>query len=419
MIAKYERRLMEVSRNTTIENFPSSQSLWGMRAKGYEEVTAQRAKLSGLFPLPTAQSSGDSKATSAPANEPEGLLLIGASKIDAIDSLGSRTVIVNSNEEVDFDDVADRIDRFVSLVDMEGLSVTSNIQKKHVVSGSLVIEFKTSQAATIALALGLKASDVLPDHFTLTFSRPGEYVVQCLPPYESTSDVLNTVTDSPRKLTLIVKKESSLTPLVDALMKIAPLRALQYLREVGTKEPLGIAFVEFHIDSKQYPRTKSAVMAISELSKKVAALDLVKEVQFSCIKVSENSIETSIQDCPIDIKTLKALVRNEYVPFHPKLKVIQLINVLTVADFSQRENIKFIEDDILQEARKFGPVVASHITKPDGPTTLQSGKLKMFIEFETEKNALECLMGMAGRAYNDRTVLCAFFDHRDYKLGLF
>lgn len=437
LITKYERRLAGLLRVPIIDKFPIIGSQWGTKPKGFEKVTAQRAKLSGLFPLPGSPRPVD-------VTKLEGLLkdgctengiLVASSKIDPLDSRNSCIVIIEGIDflKVDHLVVAEYINKYIGSADLKGVSLGSNIERKRKTKDDhkLIIEFKSSTAATLALTLDGQS---IPAHnfnskedVLLKISRPGEYVVQCLPPYKGQKDDIDEeVLDSPRKITLIIDKSATESSITDELTKIAPLRAFQFLREVGTKEPMGVAFVEFYIDPKEFPNTKSALKQTMEYLKQTEALNVVEHARFSCLKVSEeNVIETSIQDCPIELKTLRGLVRNEYVAFHPKLKVIQLINTVTAADLIEDESFKFIEQDIYQEASSFGKVISMKIPRPPhdySPGILQltqPGIGKVYIEFENEKVALGALMSMAGRTYNDRTVLCAFYSYQDYANGLF
>ncbi|KAM9891367.1 hypothetical protein OXX79_010773 [Metschnikowia pulcherrima] len=212
-------------------------------------------------------------------------ILLASSKIDPLDSRNSCIVII---EGVDFSKVdhllvADYINKFIGSADLKGVSLGNNIERKRKTKDDrkLIIEFKSSVAATLALALDgqripaerLDTNAEVPLHL----SRPGD--------------------------------ESSL---VDGLNEIAPLRAFRYLREVGTKEPLGIAFVEFFIDPKDFPSTKSALKQTMTYLKQASELSMVTEARFSCLKITDDDvIETSIQDCPIELKTLRGLVRND------------------------------------------------------------------------------------------------------------
>lgn len=438
IITKYENKLRGLLKYPAMEVFPVASSQWGSKPKGFENVTAQRAKLSGLFPLPGSPRPIDLTKVEGQDGMSESGVLLGASKIDPADSRNSCIIIAKEIDflQVDHMKVAEYFNKFLCSVDLKGTDLNNNIEKKRKNrdTRSMIIEFKNNTCATLALALDgkrISGADVclnemnVPEDFTLKLERPGEYVVQCLPPYDNESDVSDEVKDSPRKLTLYVDKSATETALTNALSSVAKLRAFQLLREIGTKELTGIAYVEFFVDPKRHPNTKSALKLIADYVDETKELELVNDVKFSCVEISPSKgIETSIQDCPIDFKTLRALVRNEYVPFHPKLRVIQIINAVTAADLNNEETYNFIKQDILEEAKQFGSVVSWKIPRPPKDFTPglqhfnQPGLGKVYIEYEDEKIALSALMGLAGRFYNDRTVLCAFYSHDDYLQGL-
>lgn len=416
----------------TIDKLPLEGSQWGVKPKGFEDVTAQRAKLSGLFPLPGRSSGLEDKEESPHV----AAVLQQESKIDPVDSRTARFVIVRGvdYENVDYKKVADFFNVFLKSADAEGTNLATNYKNAFLAPNkkALIIEFNTSQAATLAMSFDsqlvqLSISDANSIEVKLEVARPGEYAVQCLPPYKSEDkDVQEVVVDSPRKLTLHVDKTVTDSQLQDELTLLCPLRAFKLLREVGTKESLGLAFVEFFIDPKEHPNLKAALKKIIDLVPKVKELSSVKDARFSCIDVSETGlVKTSIQDCPIDFRTLKALARNEYVAIHPKLKVIQIINAVTAMDLVDDRNARFIEDDIRQEAETFGTVVSVKIPRPQVSNNMpghqllkQTGLGKVYVEFEDENKALSAIMGLAGRYYNDRVVICAFYNHEDYLLGL-
>lgn len=438
IVAKYEKKLIALLKYPSMEVFPVASSQWGVKPKGFENVTAQRAKMSGLFPLPGAPRPVDLTKVEGEGLSESGVLLA-SSKIDPADSRNACIIIVKDVDFslVDYLKLAEYFNKFLCSADIKGTTVENNIEKKRKTRDNqhMIIEFKNNVCATLAYSLlGQKVpgaelflnEDQFPPDLVLQLERPGEYVVQCLPPYDvANKEVADEVKDSPRKLSIFVDKLVTETQLSEALSSVAQLKGFQLLREIGTKDLMGIAFAEFYVDPKRYPSTKAALNLIADYVDETRELDIVKEVRFSCLSMSsDRKIETSIQDCPIDSKTLKALVRNEYVPFHPKLKVIQLINAVTAADLSNEDMYNFIKQDILEEVRQFGSVVSWKIPKPskDFVPGLQQynqpGLGKIYIEFENEKTALNALMGLAGRSYNDRTVLCAFYSHCDYLKGL-
>lgn len=437
-IAKYEKVLVDLLKYPAVNLFPVENSQWGVRPKGFEEVTAQRAKLSGLFPLPGSSHPSENPKLDVALKEGSAKsdVLLSTSKIDPLDSKNSRTVIVTGVDflKVAHSKISDYIDKYVCSADLEGTFLDSNIEKtqKTLDNSGVVIQFKTSICATLAVTLDGK--NVPPEQLgtdstdgsILRVERPGEYVVQCLPPYSSTSDDIDeNVVDSPRKLTVFVDSLVTESALLDSLQTVAKVKSFKLLRAVGTKEALGVAFVEFYVNPKENPNTKTALNLITNYALQAKKLDIINDIKFSCINVGQNgSTETSIQDCPIDFKTLKAMVRNEYVQFHPKLKVIQLINIATPAELFDEETYKFMTEDILEEAKTFGNVVSLKIPKPNSEPLPaiqlenEPGVGKVFIEFEDEKTALNAIMGMAGRSYNDRTIICAFYSHSDYVRGL-
>lgn len=436
---RYEKRLINLLDVHTLENFPLEKSKWGVKPKGFEDVTAQRAKLSGYFPLPSAQGSTDTNLEELmKSGGVQDGVLEASLKIDPIDSRAARTVLISN---VDFSKVppakiSNYMNKFLRLIDFRGVAIDENISstKLAIRRDTLLVELKTSVCATLVLCLNgkrLLANDLGLESFqeyqcSLTVCRPREYVVQCLPPKERESkEFTDDVVDSPCKLTLLIDRSTTETQLQDALTTIAPLRAFKLLREVGTKDSLGIAFAEFYIDPKRYPDVNACLKKTSEYLEQVLELSDVNDARFLCIEFSGDKIPvTSVQDCFIELKTLKGLVRNKFVPFHPKLKVIELINVLTATDYASRETMEFVKEDIQQEASKFGTVVSINIPHPELPIAPgsniegQPGIGKVFLEFENDSVALKALMGMAGRTYNDRTILCAFYDHQDYINGV-
>lgn len=441
LFERYEKRLINLLDVPTLKAFPNSGSQWGIKPKGFETITAQRAKLSGYFPLPSAQGSTETKL--------EDLMKAGAgldgvlkadSKIDPIDSRAAKIIVVKGvdPEKIPVSNLAKYINKFLRLVDLEGISIDENISSAKIAStkNCALIEFKHPTCATLALTLNgriIRGKDLELDNslegfeYEICIRRPREYVIQCLPPRERESkDVSEDVFDSPGKLTIHIEKKTTETQLQDALNSIAPLRAFKLLREIGTRDSVGIAFAEFYLSTKEFPDVSSSVKKINEYCKSVYELPMVQKVEFLCLEFSKSqNLQTSVQDCFIELNTLKGLVRNKFVPFHPKLKVVQLINVLTLADFASKETTEFFKEDIREEASKFGKLVSMKIPQPEKPVApgtnpaTFAGIGKVFLEYEDEGIALKALMGMAGRSYNDRTILCAFFDHEDYLNGIF
>lgn len=425
LIRRYEAKLRSLEKAPALHDLKLLESKWGVKPKGFESVTAQRAKMSGLFPLPGATRPVD---VTKLADGKDAAVLLDKSKIDPIDSRNASVLIVENIdfEKYDYLKITDFFNRFLGRVDVPQLLRSANIESKRKTKDDkkLIIEFKNNTGATIVYALDgrhldystMKLVDApTADTITLAIKRPGEYVCQCLPPYKQiTDDIDDDVKDSPRKLTVSVAPDLTETQILEKLQAIAHVKGFQLLREVGTKESLGLAFAEFWVD----PSLRTA-KALETTDQYVTAAQEVFHVRYACAPKG-----TSIQDCPIEFGTLRLLVKNEYVTTHPRSRVIQLINLVTGHDLVDDKQFAFIQDDILQEVEQFGRVVSIKIPRPASNHTpgisqfTQPGLGKVYVEFQEEDAALKAIMGLAGRTYNDRTVLCAFYHHGDYVNGL-
>ncbi|KAG7195500.1 uncharacterized protein KQ657_003263 [Scheffersomyces spartinae] len=453
-LMKLEDRLKELTNVKSLKELKVLDSRWNVKPQGFENVSAQRAKLSGLFPLPGyprpvdfTKLEGLVKTRLMDSND----ILNENSSINPIDSRNSKVIIVDN---IDFDKISymkivEYFNDTLKKIDIEETSV-QNISKKWIAQDKkkLIVVFNNSTCATIILSLNTyqlpvaefikesnnedemddeQASNTLEKTFRLSLGRPGEYVVQLLPKYTSieVEDIFTKVIDSPRKITLILPQDLTETEIVDELKLIAPIKCFQLLREIGTKTSLGIAFVEFFVDPNQTndKSTGDMIHLVQEMLDKVKDLSIIKNAFFSCI--NNNSFErTAIQDCPTSYETLELLVKNEQSTPHPKLRVIQLLNIVIARDLVDDNDFKFTENDIKRELSKFGRIVSMKIPRPANDYTpgliqfSQPGLGKVYVEFEDETSAMNAIIGTAGRQFNDRTVLCAYFDYSDYKSSL-
>lgn len=430
-IAQAEKKLQALEDAPRLEEIKVIDSRWGIMPKGFENVTAQRAKLSGLFPLPGfprpidfTKLEGALKDRLTNAND----ILNESLKIDPVDGKNARVLVVK-NLDLDVINhlkVAALFNDALKPIDITETSV-QNIESKRKTKRDnvLIVEFSNSVCATIIKCLFDNADipfdsikeDGVPDRedVRISIGRPGEYVVQ---DHEEPSDEMaDVVKDGPRKVYLRVGKDALESELITHLLEIAPVKAFQLLREIGTKESVGLAFVQFS-GEEAIPQYYSNVQALFPRIREIAG---VEQVGLAC---AEPGV-TRVQECAIDFNTLRELVRNEHVPPHPKLSVIQLLNVVTAKDLVDDDNYRFIQQDIQQEVSQYGEVRSMKIPRPANDYTpglaqfSQPGLGRIFIEFEDEQTAFKAIMEIAGRMYNDRTVLCAFFDAEDYKNGLF
>lgn len=448
LIEDFEKRIRELQDVVSLNEVSVIDSGWSVKPKGFEEVTAQRAKLSGLFPLPGYPRPVDfTKLEDAArdrllnAND----ILRGSSKIEPLDTKNSKVLLIRNIDfsKIDFLKVCDYLNKFLSRIDIPEATFNNIASKRKTKDNrNLIIEFKETTLATIIISLNnirLPIEEIMTsdsrvtsdpsvfdgvseqdstESIVLDISRPNEYVVQRLSSDFVQNDCLeDTVVDNPFKTTIIVSPEVPEREILEALNKIARVKIFQLLREKGTKTFLGIVFAEFSTTANE---TFEKISNIKSILEEVEKINFVKSASFSCI----DPLKASVQDCPSDFRTLKQFVNNENVNPHPRLKTLQLINIVSAMDLVNDETFSFIQQDILTEASKFGKVESIKIPRPANDYTpgisqfAEPGLGKVFIEFEDETAAINCIMGLAGRTYNDRTVICAFYDDDDFKNGL-
>jgi splicing factor U2AF subunit len=436
-IAKIEKDLEKYGDVPLIEEIKVLDSRWGTKPKGFENVTAQRAKLSGLFPLPGYPRPVDFTKLEGLLKEESSDLLTETSKINPIDSNSARTLIIKNVpfERISYLKIVEFFNDYLKHIDIpETTQHNISSKRKSKDDKTLIIEFSNNTCATVIftmnklkLPFNLYKEDTEAridddEQIELIIERPHEYVVQALPSYDKINeeDIEESVTDNPRKMTIHVSSELTESNITDELKKIASVKGFQLPRELGTKKPVGIAFFEFYIDP-QITDTTMVISKLEEYLEKVKTIQFVSKAYFSCIIPGV----TSIQDCVADYSTLRLLARNEQVTVHPKLRIIQLLNCVTAKDLMEDASYQFIYKDIMQEVSKIGKVKSIKIPRPANDYTpglqqfSEPGLGKIFVEFEDDEVAFKAIMSLAGRQYNDRTVLCAFYDGEDYRNGLF
>lgn len=382
----------------SLDQVPLENSKWGVRGEGFEQVLAVRAKLSGLFPLPGYPRPRDytklypsvrSKLPYFP-EDPDG-----QSQIEPYQALAARTLLIDINFSIDVQVVADHLAAFLRSLDLEltGLDVVKSTATNRDI---LIVEFKNNECATIALAFHGQPVHIEHDgsvtELVLSISRPAEYVVQDLGP----SPDFDKVIDSPRKIALGTALDSE-TELKSALESIHPVNLLAMLRETGTKKFKGIAFVEF-------------IETPEEILEKVRSLDVINWANFSCKG-------SAVQVTNAEFENFKRLAKADGVDARSPLKCIVLANMFLPRELYDETNYKFILDDVRQEAEQLGGFVSLKIPRPD--TGNEPGVGKAYLEFESAEAASSAMDSLAGRFYNDRTVLCSFFSLEDYDRNLF
>lgn len=218
---------------------------WDIKPPGYDNVTAEQAKLSGMFPLPGAprQQPMDPTRLQAFMNHPGGA--VNSAALKPGNSRQSKRLLVSnlppgSTEE--------SVTGFFN-IQLNGLNVIESTDPCVLCQVSkdrsfALLEFRHASEATVALALdgiSMESDDAMNGAAStgLQIKRPKDYIVPAVPedtPYEP-GMVSKVVVDTPNKLSI-----SNIPPyladeqVVELLVAFGELKAFVLVKDTGTEE---------------------------------------------------------------------------------------------------------------------------------------------------------------------------------------
>jgi splicing factor U2AF subunit len=213
---------------------------WDLKPAGYENITAEQAKLSGMFPLPGAprQQPMDPQRLQALVNQPQNVAATSALK-PTMARQSKRLLVYNVPASVTEEDLVN----FFNL-QLNGVNIIKSVdpcQAAHISANArshALLEFKNPNDATVALALdGISMADdsmetsdgTANGSVGLSIKRPKDYIgPPAAPPAEvAEGQISNDVPDSTEKILI-----TNLAPFLDEeqitqlLVAIGPLKAL-------------------------------------------------------------------------------------------------------------------------------------------------------------------------------------------------
>jgi splicing factor U2AF subunit len=250
---------------------------WDIKPPGYDNVTAEQAKLSGMFPLPGAprQQAMDPTKLQAFMNQPGGA--VNSAALKPSNSRQSKRLIISNLPASATDE---NLTSFFNL-QLNGLNVIETADpclQAHIAPDRAfaMVEFRNNTDATVALALdgiNMEADDAHTANGNgaapqgLHIRRPKDYIVPAVvedPNYDPDSDVPSgVVVDSPNKIS-IANLPLYLTEdqVMELLVSFGKLKSFVLVKDNGTQEsrvsfradgseikptnsPQGIAFLEY------------------------------------------------------------------------------------------------------------------------------------------------------------------------------
>ncbi|PNY25743.1 Splicing factor U2AF 50 kDa subunit, partial [Tolypocladium capitatum] len=389
---------------------------WDIKPPGYELVTAEQAKLSGMFPLPGAprQQPMDPTKLQTFMNQPGGQ--VSSAGLKASNSRQSKRLIVSNFMP---GTAEDGLMSFFNL-QMNGMNVIEANDPCVLCQLSsdrsfAVLEFRGASDATVGLALDgitMEADDVVngsanPDGAGLIIRRPKDYVMPAVPDEVVAHDpnvVSNYVPDTLHKLSISnIPDYLTEEQVMELLAAFGKPKAFIMVKDRSTEESRGIAFVEYNEPAKANAAALNTLNGMDVGGRKLKVA-----------KASSGS--TQVANFDVGITAISGLA-SQSATESEKGRVVQLLNMVTAEELMDNDEYDEICEDVREECSKFGAVAELKVPRPSGGSRQSAGVGKIFVKFDTTESAHKALTALAGRKFADRTVVTTYFPEENFEVG--
>ncbi|KAH7023211.1 hypothetical protein EDB80DRAFT_630157 [Ilyonectria destructans] len=380
---------------------------WDIKPPGYENVTAEQAKLSGMFPLPGAprQQPMDPSKLQAFMNQPGGQVT--SAGLKASNSRQSKRLLVS---KIPSGTTEESLMSFFNL-QLNGLNIIENTDPCTLCQFSndhsfAVLEFRSASDATVALALdgtSMEADDAANGAVNggargLEIRRPRDYVVPAITEEVAFDPevVSNVVPDTVNKLS-IANIPTFLTEdqVIELLAAFGKPKAFVLVKDRGTEESRGIAFAEYQDPVAANPPALDTLNGMDVGGKK--------------LRVTKASIgPTQVANFDVGITAISGLASQTTNEVETS-RVLQLLNMVTAEELMDNDDYEEICEDVREECSKFGTIADLKIPRPTGGSRQSAGVGKIFVKFDTTESTTKALKSLAGRKFADRTVVTTYF----------
>ncbi len=376
---------------------------WDIKPPGYENVTAEQAKLSGMFPLPGAprQQPMDPSKLAAFMAAPGGDA--SNSALQPSNSRQAKRLVVHNLPPSAADE---------SLVDFFNLQLNG----LNVVEGSdpcisaqmakdrsfALLEFKSASDATVVLAMdGISMEDSANSAADgaskgLEITRPKDYVVPATDNAPAEPGVTSSVVPDTANKISVTNIPSYLTDelVTELLRSFGELKAFVLVKDRSTDESRGIAFCE-------YVDPAASDIAVEGLNGMELADKHLKVKRAAIGTTQTGATETSVN-------ALSMLAGSNEGGLGEG-RVLQLLNMVTPEELIDNEDYEEILEEVREECEKYGKVLEVKIPRPSGGSRQSAGVGKIYVKFGTPEAAGKTLRTLAGRKFSDRTVVTTYF----------
>ncbi|KAF2132985.1 hypothetical protein P153DRAFT_364229 [Dothidotthia symphoricarpi CBS 119687] len=379
---------------------------WDIRPAGYENITAEQAKLSGMFPLPGAPRAAPMDPSRLAAfMSPSAGTASAAALAPSQSKQAKRLYIHNLPSGATSEEVVD----FFNL-QLNGTNVVVGSDpclSAQVASNQeyALLEFKTPEDATVALAMNgiaMRDNDAAgPDQGGLSIRRPKDYITPSADENAYPGDeVSSVVKDSPNKLSIVniptYIEEEQVRELVETMGK---LKAFILVKDTSTDQHRGIAFCEYADDE--------IVDAVIEGLNDIPLGDGNLKVSRATVGVQQ------VTGLDGGVGAISMLAGASAVEGHEHSRVICLMNMVTSDELINDEEYDEIKEDIEEECGKYGPIVETKIPRPAG-ARVNLGVGKIYIKYQDTDSAQKAIKALAGRQFSRRTVVATEFSEEGF-----
>ncbi|KAK4930969.1 hypothetical protein LTR66_016066 [Elasticomyces elasticus] len=382
---------------------------------GYENVTAEQAKLSGMFPLPGApRAQMDAQKLQAFINQPSNA---DKSALKPQTARQAKRLFLNNLPATATDQsVANWFNLHLNglnVVVTNDSCISVNIS---VDRGFALVEFKAPEDTTMALALD---GETMEEHMAeangdamngqvsgLQISRPKDYIVPTpeADQYNTNGEngISTVVPDSKGKISVShippYLEEAQVIELVQAF---GELKAFTLVKDNTTDESRGIAFLE-------YANPDSNPIAVEGLNG--------MEIGDQHLKTSMASIGIAQAPAEMGVSAMTMLAGTEASATEGS-RVVQLLNMVTPEELIDNDDYEEICEDIMEECQKYGKITEMKIPRPAGGSRQSNGVGKIFLKYADTSSAKTALQSLAGRKFADRTVVSTYFDEASFEVN--
>ncbi|KAJ4288051.1 hypothetical protein N0V90_012068 [Kalmusia sp. IMI 367209] len=395
----------------SILNHPRRMTQWDIKPAGYDNITAEQAKLSGQFPLPGAPRAAPMDPSKLAAFVSPTTGTASTSGLLPTNALQARRLFVYN---IPHDATSEEIVEFFNL-QLNGLNVVSGhdpCSSAQISSNReyALVQFKTAEDATVALAMdNIAMRDVSmqdngtggPDRAGLSIRRPKDYITPIADKTAAPGEgVSSNVVDSPNKLSITniptYVEEEQVRELVETF---GALKAFVLVKEISTEQHRGIAFCEY-VDPEIVEHVIEGLNSIP--------------LGEGTLKVSRATVGVQ-QQIAIDggVGAISMLAGSNAEANREKSRVVCLMNMVTPDELLNDEDYEEIKEDVEEECSKYGTIVEVKIPRPAGVRS-SAGVGKIYIKYEDADKAQVAIKALAGRQFSRRTVLATEFSEEGF-----